>query len=237
MRQLQLMGKKTTVSPPPDRPDPVDRPPRLRIQTQEQWTAFCSPARYEMLSALSGLGEASVAEIAFAVDRSADGLYRHIRILLDAELIEECETRRVGRQTEAVYRLAAEEPVVDIDPADAVSRERMREVATLIQRDASKRFCVALDAGICRVGEDDRNTWVRSVHGWLDEDDLAELGGLLGRIEALFASRQARRSGGTLHNCSYMINPVHRDRPFSTRGSQRQEEMLAEAGEETTRDE
>lgn len=206
------------------------------METPDQWAAFCSGVRFEILSCLDGLGEASVAELAFSMDRSADGLYRHVKILLDAGLIHECEVRRVGRQSESVYRLAAEHPVVDVDARSAEGRERMHCVFRMVQREARRGFDAALEAELCRNAPDDRNTWVRCTQGWLDADDMGELGTLLDQLEAFFAARQTRRPGA-LHTYSIAVNPVHRDRPFDARGSHRQEEMIAEAcGKDETPD-
>jgi DNA-binding transcriptional ArsR family regulator len=198
------------------------------METPQQWSAFCSGVRFEILSCLDGLGEASVAELAFSMDRSADGLYRHVKILLDAGLIEECDVRRVGRQSEAVYRMSAEHPVVDVDARSAAGRERMRDVARMVAREAIRSFEGALAAELCRNADDDRNTWVRCTQGWLDADDLVELRRMLDELDAFFATRQTRRPGA-LHTYSIMVNPVHRERAFDARGSHRQEEMLAEA--------
>ena len=207
-----------------------ERPERLPLRTHDQWSAFCSGIRLEILTAIHGLGEASVAEIARAIDRSADGLYRHIRILEAAGLIAECDVRRVGRQSEAVYRPASRTPVIQVDPRSPEGRDRVRDVLHTVLREGRRAFETALDAGELRSGSGDRNSWVRITRGWLDEDDLRELDRMIEEMLAFFAARQERRPG-RLHQIALVGSPLHRDRPFDARGSRRQEQMLAEVSE------
>ncbi len=213
-----------------DGPPPTPRPERLSLQTHDQWSAFCSGVRLEILTAIHGLGEASIAEVARAIDRSADGLYRHIRILEAAGLIESCDVRRVGRQTEAVYRPASRTPVIQVDPRTPEGRDRVRELLHTVQREGRRAFETALEAGELRSGARDRNSWVRITRGWLDEDDLRELDRMIEEMVAFFAARQERRPG-RLHQVALVASPLHRDRPFAARGSRRQERMLAEVSE------
>lgn len=193
-----------------------------------QWTAFCHAVRLEMLSALDGLGEASVAEMALAIDRSADGLYRHVRILERAGLVEAVGSRRVGRQTEAVYRVVAQETLLDADARDPEGQVRMLEVARMIQRECQRSFKESLEADRCRNGDDDRNTWLRASTAWLDEEDLQQLGRMLEELDAFMSARQCRKSGA-LHRATYTVAPVYRSRGFDARGSQRQDDMRAGA--------
>ncbi len=227
-------GTDAAGSPPTTPPGATeavgDRPERLPLRTHDQWSAFCSGIRLEILTAIHGLGEASVAEVARAIDRSADGLYRHIRILEAAQLIEECEVRRVGRQSEAVYRPASRTPVIQVDPRSPEGRDRVRDVLLTVLKEGRRAFETALDAGELRSGAGDRNSWVRITRGWLDEDDLRELDRMIEEMVAFFAARQERRPG-RLHQIALVGSPLHRDRPFDARGSQRQERMLAEVSE------
>lgn len=219
------MAEKSTDSTP-------DRPPRqarVPLETPDAWAAFSHPDRLELMACINGLGEASVAEIARATDRSADGLYRHIRILLDGGLIEEIDIRRVGRQTETVYRLTSETPVADVDMMDADARVRMVQLMRKICREAGRRFERAMDTGLCRNADGERNTWVSMGQAWLDDDDLRDVERRLNELYAFFAERQERRPG-SLHSCAVVMSPVHRERPFDARGSRRQEDMLAECG-------
>src|SRR4051812_38683008 len=67
---------------------PISKAPQIR--------ALSSPARQDILDAVTAIGPCSVAELAAAVGKPADGLYYHIRQLLEVGLL--VETRDDGAE-------------------------------------------------------------------------------------------------------------------------------------------
>ena len=59
-------------------------------------SALASPVRIELVGVLQTRGPSSIREMALALDRPADGLYHHVRILLKAGLLVE-KDRQIGR--------------------------------------------------------------------------------------------------------------------------------------------
>src|SRR3954463_6659873 len=61
----------------------------LPIADARQIRALASPIRQDILDAVTAIGPCSVAQLAVALGKPADGLYYHIRRLLDVGLLME----------------------------------------------------------------------------------------------------------------------------------------------------
>tara|TARA_R110000772_G_scaffold87094_19_gene181878 strand:+ start:1781 stop:2353 length:573 start_codon:yes stop_codon:yes gene_type:complete len=77
------------------------------LTTQSEIEAYLHRTRMAILSAL-GDGEATASQIAAALGVHPANLTRHIRLLLDAGLIELSKTRDAGRNLEKYYRAEAQ---------------------------------------------------------------------------------------------------------------------------------
>lgn len=174
------------------------------VSTEAQWRALTSPARLELVEALSAGGESSVAELAFALDRAPDGLYPHLRRLVGAGLVARGQRREPGRRAEAVFRLAHADLVFDVDPATGRNTERFMGVARALLRRAERYLSRAMATGQARLGGADRNTQVRSDLAWLNASELERANELLGELRALF-----ERSRGNRRGALYEIGRAH----------------------------
>lgn len=80
-----------------------------------QFKALGHPARHRLLAAL-GQGEATISQLAAALDSNKGNVSHHLRILTDAGLVEPAGTRQVRGGTEQYYRRAGTSSGVS-DPA------------------------------------------------------------------------------------------------------------------------
>ena len=105
--------------------------------------ALTSPLRIELIGAIQEAESCSVRELAARIGRPADGLYHHVRLLLEAGVIVEVEARKVGRRTEAVYALKAERIAGSLDSGSAASRTAVTRAAAATLRLAAREFASA----------------------------------------------------------------------------------------------
>src|SRR5690349_18270302 len=85
--------------------------PRTRrhavVSRLDQLSALASPARLEVIDTLTRLGAVSLAELAAALGRPADGLYYHVRALEKVGLVAAAGTRVVAGRRERLVRAVA----------------------------------------------------------------------------------------------------------------------------------
>jgi|SRR6185312_5194789 len=159
------------------------------VENAAEIALLASPARIEIMDTLEALGSAvSVAELAQALGRPADGLYYHLRQLADAGLIEEelaDDGRRYRTRTRKGKRVTLRYKPGKTDNARAV-----RSVAASMSRVAERDFARAL-ADPDTVAEGPlRELWAARGKGWVGEQELAEINQLLKRLmDMLLAPR------------------------------------------------
>lgn len=170
---------------------------------------LASPTRIEIADTLEALGAAvTVAELAAALGRPADGLYYHLRRLADGGLVEETaspEGKRYRTRTRGGERLRLRYRPGATANADAVGR-----VAASVLRVAGRDFARALADPDTVVDGPRRELWVARGKGWVDAADLAEINRLLARLMDLVqqpaaTSGRARRK---LVALSWVLAPV-----------------------------
>ena len=78
----------------------MPRPALIRIKSTKAWEAILSPVRREIPESMQELGPCSTADVARATGRPADGLYRHVAILVKSGFLAEAGTRAGRRNVE-----------------------------------------------------------------------------------------------------------------------------------------
>lgn len=202
----------------------------LTIERDDQWSAMCSGPRLEIVMALSALGRASAAELGCALDRAPDGLYHHLHVLERAGIARVAGHRRVGRQSESLYELAADDLLFDVDFQEGRNTDRAMRLLDAHLRRARRIAERAFHAGIASVRDADRNTHVRGDLAWLNEEEVQRVHEIVGELRGLF-DRAKRRRHGALHAFTFVFTPVHRERGSDARPTHRLEAMLEEQGE------
>jgi len=81
-------------------------PRRVDLRAAKDLEAIGSPVRLEILKHLQADGELTVFELARRMGRSTDGLYYHVRRLIEIGVLVRSGTRPAGRREEALLSLA-----------------------------------------------------------------------------------------------------------------------------------
>ena len=177
------------------------------IEDADEIALLASPTRIEIVDTLEALGDAaSVAELAAAVGRPADGLYYHLRQLAEGGLIEEVaapDGRRYRSRTRKGDRLRLRYRPGATANADAVGR-----VAASVLRVAGRDFARALADPDTVVEGPRRELWAARGKGWVDATELAEINRLLARLMELVQKPATERPRGRLVALSWVLAPV-----------------------------
>ena len=160
------------------------QPQQHIVDRADEIALLTSPARIEIMDTLEAFGSTvSVAELARALGRSADGLYYHLRQLADGGLIEEelgDDGRRYRTRTRPGKRLT-----LRYKPGKTNNARAVRSVAASMSRVAERDFARALDDANTVVEGSLRELWAARSKGWVGTDELAEINRLLNRLMEL----------------------------------------------------
>jgi DNA-binding transcriptional ArsR family regulator len=159
------------------------------VENAAEIALLASPARIEIMDTLEALGSTvSVAELAHALGRPADGLYYHLRQLADGGLIEE-ELAEDGRRYRTRTR-PGKRVTLRYKPGKTDNARAVRRVAASMSRVAERDFARALvDPDTVAEGPL-RELWAARGKGWVGEDELAQINQLLRQLmDVLLAPR------------------------------------------------
>ncbi len=154
------------------------------------WEALASPLRAEIALFLGGAGEASVAEIAEATDRPADGLYHHIHKLEASGIVVRCGSRHGVRRDEALYRLTDRARRMRPAPGDA---PRFARMAGVLGKHAIGVLESAIAKDAAQLGSRIR---FRAEFARLTEQEQDRISELYDEVLEIFAGARGRRHGG-----------------------------------------
>jgi predicted transcriptional regulator len=183
--------------------------PYFTIRRTDQIRCLMSQVRQEIVDTVEALGTCSIGEIAEHLGRSADGLYYHVRALLETDLLEQRGFRDGGRQPEAMYAIkpCAASLRLHYDPADPENVAAVSGVVSSMLRVAERDFGGGFVPGVAVCRGPERNLWAARRRGWLSAEDLREVNCLLERLTELLG--QGKASGRErLYALTYVIAPV-----------------------------
>jgi len=191
------------------------------IATPKQWAAATSPARFEIIEFMASLGPCTVAELAFHLDRPADGLYHHLTKLARAGLIVRKGFRQSGPRPEAVYAVASANIRPDFDPATGKNAGPFRKLCASILRVTNRQLNAAIDArgqlwepDQAKLAADHpavKRLWARSETAWLSDADLAQINHHLFAVQEI-VSRSRTKRRGRLFTLTTFLFPLVRSR-------------------------
>ena len=184
----------------------------MMVSSDEQLAVLASPVRIEIIGAFQTQGPCSIRELATAMDRPADGLYHHIRKLLNAGILRVQETRKTERRDEAVYTLVAERVGGKMKQPSPTGKETLIKSAATVMRLATREFATAIKAGEPPCQGETRRLLVSRQKAWLTDEALAELSDLLSRIEKLLLKHNRRKEGRLYVLTSVLVPLVKRRR-------------------------
>lgn len=178
------------------------------IRDPEQLRALRSSVRQEIVDTVQSLGACSAAEIARELGRPADGLYYHLKALLQVGLLEEAGTRQSHGRSEALYATRSPDSPMRLhyDPEDPENVAAVLRVVASMLRMTERDFADAYRPGAVTEGPQ-RNLWAARTKGWLSDEDLREVNRLIGELKAIF--EKAREPGrDRLHAFTFVNVPL-----------------------------
>jgi DNA-binding transcriptional ArsR family regulator len=191
--------------------------PGSAVRDVAQIRALRSPLRQEILDKAQALGPCSIADLARALGRPADGLYYHLRALLAAGLLRAAGERGEGRRREALFATAAEGDGLWLayDPEDPANAEAVSGAVGGMLRLTQRTFTAAFEPGTVVAGPA-RELWAARLEGWLTPDEVAEVNALLQGLRA--AVGRPRAEGRRLFALTCVLAPMAASEPRRARG-------------------
>jgi DNA-binding transcriptional ArsR family regulator len=174
--------------------------------------ALVSPVRQEIVDTIEALGgDAAVADIAARLGRPADGIYYHLRRLVDAGVLREGDDDGSGRR----YRTVAprgRRVHLKYGRGTRANNATVEKVVGGMLRTAERDFDRALRSGEATGSGPLRDLWASRLKGWVGDADLREINRLLARLsELLMQPRSAGRD--RLVTLAWMLAPID-ERPL-----------------------
>lgn len=181
------------------------------VEQAEQFDAVSSGVRFEMLTFLIAAGPCSIAVLAEQMDRRADGLYHHVRKLMNAGIVREVGYRKSGRQVETIYDSVADHFKFDVDFESGRNVDRILQLMKATLRRSERIMADAIEAGAVSFETDSRNAFIRGETAWLTPDDLRKVIGHLQAIIDIFDAGRRQRDG-ELFAVTFNLSPLVRSR-------------------------
>lgn len=189
-------------------------PPRHVIRTPDQIRALRSAARQEIIDTLQAIGTATVPELAERLGRRPDGLYYHVKALLDVDLVRVVASRKNGRHVETVYATCAPDSSLHLHyaPEDAENTEAITELVDSMTRAAARDFRAGFSAPGAEVGGPRRNIRASRAVGWLTLEELEQANSLLEALLALFNRPNNAGPGKQLYTLTALLSRTRAQR-------------------------
>jgi DNA-binding transcriptional ArsR family regulator len=197
----------------------MPRPAIHHVAHPKHWSVLVAPVRLEVVEAMRMIAPCSIAEIAAALDRPADTLYRHIDKLKRAGMVVEAGVRRSGRRFEQVYDLVADDFRVGFKEvsgrtANKAYNDTMQSILKIASRTARDSAAASELVGL----GDDRNIIGKIEHAWLTQEEFLELREMMMKVKLYMDARKARREG-RLYLAAVIAMPVTRKRGAKRNGA------------------
>lgn len=178
------------------------------IRRPDQLEALASPVRQQIVDAVCGLGPCSISEIASALGRPADGLYYHVRTLLDVGLLIEAGERETPRRAETLYSVPTKGIMrLMYEPEDSTNAAAIGRIVGAMLRMAERDFGAGFAPDRARVSGRDRNLHASRQTAWLDKEARLEVNRLLSRLQEIFSAASSR-ADGELQSLTFVHAPL-----------------------------
>ena len=160
----------------------------LRVDDPQRVKALASPLRMEILQSFEPGEAVTVGDLARRLGKPRASLYYHVKKLVEIGVVVEADQRLRGKRYETLYAVAADRLEVGSDSASDAALAAAEKLVLSILRQTGREFQDALADETLEEMEFQAG---RRQRAWLTPADLAQLGKLLDRIEALCTKRKA----------------------------------------------
>jgi hypothetical protein len=182
------------------------------LENKAALSALVSTVRQEIVDTIEALGgDAAVADIAAHLGRPADGIYYHLRRLVEGGVLREIDVADGGRR----YRTTAQRGKRVRLRYGRGSRADNATVTRLVGgmlRTAERDFGKALRSGDAVGAGALRDLWASRLKGWVDAGDLREINRLLTRLSEMLQQPRATQRD-RLVTLAWMLAPID-DKPL-----------------------
>lgn len=135
----------------------------------------------------------AVSDLAAALDRPADGLYHHIRRLLETGIVVEAGVRATPRHPETLYRLAAPRLRFDTHAGDGAAPDGPLGLMRTVVKAGERSMAAAMRSGMVRFDEPGRNACVRFDAAHLSAEEAARVVSLVGEVQRVLDEARRRQ--------------------------------------------
>ena len=195
----------------------VSRPALASLESVAQYRVLLSPVRFEVFEAMRFLAPCPIAEVARCLGRPADGLYQHFRKLQRAGILREVGREKVGRRTQAIYDLIADD--IDFSGLRGAAARRVIGLAGRMFLSVGRRTlrdALMMDAIQFEPGK--RNLTILNNLTWLTPEDYQAIRKHFVQIVELMEASRHRRQGELYMVMNLACPVVRRPRRSSSAG-------------------
>ena len=167
----------------------------LVLKGARQLRTVTHPLRLEIIERLQVDGPDSIAGLARKLDRRANALTYHVRLLERAGAVVRSGTRRAGRRGEVVYAVAAPRIALAADAGSASMLRAAAGSAGAVLRMAEREIRRALEGGLCASGPLAGRPLGRRIKTWLTDRDLGAVQRKLEQLDRHLAGMHRKKKG------------------------------------------
>lgn len=212
MRELFALSRYAVAMP---------RPAIHYVTQPKAWATIIAPVRLEIIESMRMIAPCSIAELAAALDRPADALYRHIAKLERTGVVVSAGMRHTGRRSEQVYDLVADDLRVAFkDASQRTANKAYNDTVQSIVKIVSRTSRDASAAGQLAGSGEERALLGKIEHAWLTHEEFQAVRAMVMGIKEFMDSRKGRRKGrreGRLYCAAFFALPVTRKRGATAR--------------------
>jgi DNA-binding transcriptional ArsR family regulator len=177
------------------------------IESKRQMRALAAATRQEIIDVLPGMGRVSVAELSAVLQRPADSLYYHLRILRRVGLVLNAGERRRGGRREALFRAVAPDISLRYELGEKGNAREVNAIVAAMLRMGIRDFRSSFGAAKAAVSGPQRELWALRKTAWLSKGQLAAVNR---HIETLLQAMSKPLRRGRLYGITVVLNPLDR---------------------------
>src|SRR6185503_268846 len=145
----------------------------LVLQRPDHIEIVAHPLRLEIIERLQVDGADSIKGLARKLDRRANALTYHVRLLEKAGVIVRAGSRKAGRRDEVVYALGGERVAIAANTRSRPMQRATTRTASAVLRMAEREIKRAIQSGLGAAFDHRSRPMVRRQKTWLTEAELA----------------------------------------------------------------
>jgi hypothetical protein len=203
------LGKPTGKETPPTRVALGGSPPGAShdISDRRQIEALASPLRQELVDAIQLHGPTTIHALGELLGRAPDGLYYHVRKLLEIGLLREVGSVPSGGREAQQYDVIGRPLRIVHQPGNAPQITAVKRSITALLRTTQRDAHKALELGLPRQQAESPDFTGMRARTWLDETQLTRVRELLAELAAIASSGRLHKQGRSF-GFTFVLTPL-----------------------------